>query len=131
MAFTYDWEVTGIKCKDQLNHEGVTLVNSVCQTYWKLTGTDENGQSAFFSGATPFCADHCAAADYCEFADLTEEMVLSWIQSIVANDKGYKDHIDQQIQKQIDAELITEPTMPWAPVEESANTDPESANTAV
>ena len=133
MAFTYDWEVTGIKCKDQLNHEGVTLLNSVCQTYWKLTGTNETGQSGFFSGATPFCADHCCAEDYCEFTDLTEADVLSWIQNIVANDLSYKQHIDEQIQKQIDAVLITEPTMPWAPVEDSANTDTtdtESANTA-
>tara|TARA_R110000868_G_scaffold333197_2_gene594050 strand:- start:374 stop:760 length:387 start_codon:yes stop_codon:yes gene_type:complete len=119
MAFTYMWEVTGVKTKDQLNHEGVTLPSSVCQTYWKLTGTNENGEEGSFSGATPFCADHCCAADFCEFGELTEVMVLSWIQNIVANDSTYKSHIDQQIQKMIDIDTISEPAMPWANPEDA------------
>jgi hypothetical protein len=121
MAFTYEWKVTGIKCKDQLNHEGITLLSSVCQTYWKLTGTDENGAVGFFSGATPFCADHCCAEDFCEFSELTEAHVLGWIQDVVAADLSYKNHIDEQIQRMIDVTLVTEPTMPWAPEEPDAD----------
>jgi hypothetical protein len=115
MAFTYEWEVTSLKTKNQLNLEGTILVNSVCNTYWKVTGTDETGTGSF-SGATPFCADNCTAADFIEFSELTEIDVLTWIQNIVANDLSYKEHIDSQIQKQIDVVSITEPAMPWAAV---------------
>ena len=45
MALTLAYSVTGIKVKDEVNADGVTLENAVCQTYWKLTGTDENGNS--------------------------------------------------------------------------------------
>ncbi len=48
MAITYTWAVTGMK---------VTTVGSesdyVVQTYWTKTGTDENGNTGTFSGATP------------------------------------------------------------------------------
>ena len=118
MNFEYTWEITGIKCIDQENHEGVTLLNSVCQTYWKLTGTDSKGNQGVFSGATPFCASKCGSEKYCEFSELTEAVVLSWVQDIVANDASYKEHIDAQIQKTIDATKITEPSLPWAPVDE-------------
>jgi len=126
MAFTYKWEITGVKCTDVTNHEGTVLRNSVCQTYWKLTGTDENGDEGFFSGATPFCAKNCCEEDFCEFESLAEADVLGWVQNIVNNDQSYKEHIDAQIRKMIENEKIVEPAMPWAPVpDEAPQTDPE------
>ena len=125
MSFTYEWEITGIKCKDQPNQEGGVHVGSVCQTYWKLTGTDEGGDVGTFSGATPFCAENCTTENYCEFEFLTEEIVLSWIQDVVDKDLSYKNHIDQQIQRMIDNTKVTEPSMPWAPVEDDETVDPE------
>ena len=120
MAFTYTWEMTGLKIKDQLNVDGDILPSSVCQTYWKLTGTDADGNEGSFSGATPFCAEKCSFEDFTAFSSLTETQVLSWIQNIVDNDPTYKRHIDDQIQKRIDSVAITESPMPWAPV---ANSD--------
>ena len=83
--------------------------NAVVQTYWKLTGTDEEliteegKNSGTFSGATPFTTTTMPpGTEFVPFADLTEEMVISWIQAVVEGNPGYKQHIDEQIQKQID-----------------------------
>lgn len=117
MAFTYEWSVTNLKVKDQVNSEGATLQNAVVQTHWQVTGTDENGNSAQFSGATPFTAENVPAGTFTAFADLTEANVLAWIQNVVNSDAGYKAHIDERIQFEIDKELVTEveeDSLPWA-----------------
>jgi len=117
MAFTYEWSVTNLKVKDQVNSEGATLQNAVVQTHWQVTGTDENGNSAQFSGATPFTAENVPAGTFTAFADLTEANVLAWIQNVVNNDAGYKAHIDERIQFEIDKDLVTEieeDSLPWA-----------------
>ena len=110
MAITYTWKVTGVKVKD----EGANT-NAVVQTYWTKTGTDENGNEGTFSGATPFTSANVAEGEFVAFDQLTEEMVLSWIQAVVTG--GYEEHVNGQIQKQIDQKVtpVTEPTLPWAP----------------
>ena len=117
MAFTYEWSVTSLKVKDQVNSEGATLQNAVVQTHWQVTGTDENGNSAQFSGATPFTAENVPAGTFTAFADLTEANVLAWIQNVVNSDAGYKAHIDERIQFEIDKDAVTEvepDSLPWA-----------------
>ena len=120
MALTYKYEVTGLKIKD---HNGIS--NLVVQTYWKLTGTDENGHEGTFSGATPFSADPSDnSGPHIPFETLTEDNVIAWISEVVNTNPGYKDHIDEQILKQINEKIspITEPTLPWVTVANTANT---------
>ena len=114
MALTIEYKVTSLKVKDQVNSEGVTLSNAVCQTYWKAFGTDANGNVGEFSGATPFSAESVPAANFKDFASLAEEDVLGWIKSVVDGDESYKAHIEAQIQRQIDAEITKDASMPWA-----------------
>lgn len=116
MALTLTWEVTGLKTQDQTNADGVTLSEAIVQTYWKCTGTDENGNEGIFSGATPFTAENTPEGSFVPFASLTEETVLGWIQAVVVD--GYLEHVQAQIQKQIDSSTVQEATMPWASVEE-------------
>ena len=113
MALTLSWEVTGVKTNNQVNTDGDTLADAVVQTYWKCTGTDADGNEGSFSGATPFSAENVPAGSFVAFADLTEATVLGWIQSVVVG--GYMDHVQEQIQKQIDSATIQEPDLPWAP----------------
>lgn len=109
MAITYTWAVTGIKNNaDQ----------SVVQTYWTKTGTDSDGNVGTFSGATPFDNADPSADGYIAFDNLTEADVLGWIQAVVVD--GYEDHVNGQIQKQIDSLVVVDADMPWAPVEEEA-----------
>ena len=111
MAVTYTWEITGIKTRNANN-----FTNAVVQTYWKKIGTDENGNTAFFAGATPFDADQIDPDNFTALDQLTEEMVLGWIQAQVTG--SYEEHVNSVIQKQIDeitspvAELNNE-NLPW------------------
>lgn len=127
MAITFtNWEVTSVKTKDETNTDGATNSNAIVQTYWKVTGTDENGNTADFSGATPFTSANVAAGDFVAFADLTEATVLGWIQSVVVGD--YEAHIKEQMAKQIDQSVMQEPILPWATAEEvppASDADPE------
>lgn len=118
MSMTYTWEVTNLKVKDEVNADGVTLPRAICQTYWKKTGTDANGNEGFFTGATPFSAAEVSEGDFVAFDSLDEATVLGWIQAVVVG--GYEEHVNDMIQRQIDEQAVTEATMPWAPAEESA-----------
>ena len=111
--FTWTWEVTSLKKKDQVNAEGATLAGAVVQTFWKVTGEDANGNEADFSGATPFTAVNVPAGSFTAFETLTEATVLGWIQAVVNADQGYADHISSRIELQIDEVATTDAAMPW------------------
>jgi hypothetical protein len=123
MAVTYTWEVTSLKTKNETLGDGVVLPNAICQTYWKKIGTDEDGNEGTFSGATPFSGENLTEENFQQFDVLTEEIVLGWIQAVVVD--GYEEHVNGQIQKQIDEKVtpITDTAMPWAP-EETEGTPP-------
>jgi hypothetical protein len=108
MAVTYTWQITSLRTKT----EGENL-NAVVQTYWKKTGTDENGNSGTFDGATPFSAANVPAGEFIAFEDLTEETVLNWIKSVVVGD--YEQHVNARIQDKINSVTISQPELPWAP----------------
>ncbi len=110
--FTYTYTVTGLKVKDE---DGNT--NAVVQTYWKLTGTDESGNEGTFTGATPFTSTTMPeGSTFVPFEELTEQIVIDWIKDVVETNPGYQQHIDSQIQKQINDRItpITEASLPWA-----------------
>jgi hypothetical protein len=122
---TYTWKVTGIKVRDEVNADGATLPQAVCQTYWHKVGVDANGNEGTFAGATPFTAANVPADQFVPFDQLTEEIVLGWIKSVVVG--HYEEHVNGVIAKQIADKAITEQTMPWAPVPEAAPTPPAAA----
>lgn len=115
MSMTYTWEITSLKTQNQTNADGDALENAVVQTYWKCIGTDENGATGSFSGATPFTAENTPADSFVAFADLTEETVLGWIQAVVTG--GYEEHITNQIRQQIaesSIQEVAEADLPWS-----------------
>ncbi len=114
--FTYVYQVTGLKVKDEVVGN-TTNTNAVVQTYWKLTGTDGSGNQATFNGATPFTSTTMPeGTSFVPFAELTEEIVIDWINTVVLESPGYQKHIDAQMQKQIDDVItpVTEASLPWA-----------------
>jgi|TARA_R110001592_G_scaffold53887_1_gene165255 hypothetical protein len=116
MAFTYTYTVRNLKVRDEVNADGDTLTNAVVQTYWDITGTDEEGNTGQFTGATPFSAANVPAGSFTAFADLDEATVIGWITGVINGDAGYKAHIDTQIQKEIDRNIATEVAgedLPW------------------
>lgn len=114
MALTLTYSVTSLKVKDEVNAEGATLQNAVVQTYWKVVGADADGNEGEFQGATPFTAANVPTGSFKAFEDLVEADVLAWITNVVDTDAGYKEHILEMIQKQIDQDIAQETAMPWA-----------------
>lgn len=106
----YTWKLKSLKKKDTQE-----LTNIIVQTYWEKIGTNENGDIGIFSGATPFELSTVDPDNFVKYEDLTEEMILNWIQSVVVG--SYEEHVNEQITKQIEEKInpITEVTQdfPW------------------
>lgn len=105
----YTW-----KLKSLIRKDVYALKNVIVQTYWECIGTDEEGYSGTFNGATPF---NVPEGSFIEYTDLTEEIVLGWIKEQVVG--SYKDHIDEQILKQINKQKVietqvSEDEFPWS-----------------
>lgn len=111
MAITYTWSITSMKVRDETVN-GTVYPGAVIQTYWEKTGTDEDGNTGMFAGATPF--NYSGEGEFTELANLTEAQVLGWIQDVVVG--SYEEHVNEQIQRQIDEAKnpIVEPDLPWA-----------------
>ena len=109
MAIIYEWEVTSMKVVDTED-----LDNIVIQTYWKKIGTDDDGNEGVFNGATPLSTSTVDEENFIPFEELTQEIVIGWIQGALSD----QTHIDEQIQKQIDQKKnpIVEKPLPWATV---------------
>ena len=111
----YTWELTNLKRKNT-----DTIQNIIVQTNWKKIGTDENGNVGSFSGATPFELSTVDPDNFVSYEDVTEEMVLGWIQSVVIG--SYEEHVNERIAEQIEA--IVSPVVsvtsgfPWQPEDE-------------
>lgn len=119
MTIEYTWAVSSVKTKTVNGVE-----NAIVQTYWTKTGTDENGNTGTFSGATPFRADQVDPNNFTPFSELTESQILTWIKAVVVND--YEKHVNDQILRQIEASDPVDTPLPWV---QTANTDTVTANT--
>lgn len=113
MAITYTWELTSFKKRNAGELTGV-----IFQTYWKKIGTDENGNTGTFSGATPFDPAQVDPNNFTPFENLTAEIVLGWIQGVVTG--TYEQHVNEQIQKEIErkvnaVEEVSSGKFPWDP----------------
>ena len=102
MSLTYTWALTALK-----KQSDAQVTDAVVQTYWTKTGTDVDGDSGTFSGATPFNLATIDPDNFTPYDQLTEAQVLGWIQDVVAANPSYGEHIDEQIAGQI--ALIKQP----------------------
>lgn len=108
----YTWAITSIKKGDVAGLSDVLL-----HVRWSLTGTDAEGNSGTFQGATPLDPPDADQEGFTAFEDLTETKVIGWVQAVVVG--SYREHVDAQIAKQIAAvkapvvEVATD-ELPWA-----------------
>jgi hypothetical protein len=112
MALIYTWTVTGMTSATVTD-----LSNAVINVKWICTGTNENGTQSTFPGATPLKTTDIDPATFVPYNQLTETLVLSWVQPIVMGDPNYWNHINERINKQIadkEANVNLNPQLPWA-----------------
>lgn len=112
----YTWKIKSLKKVDDPSLE---LNDIIVQTYWECTGTDDAGYSGTFNGATPFQPDQIDPEAFTTYENLTEAQVIGWVEDVVTNNPGYKAHVEEQIQKQIDSIVrpiveVNEEALPWA-----------------
>ena len=69
MALTYEWKLTALRKQNT-----DTLNNIVVGTQWKIIGTDSDGNTGIFNGATPFEAKDVNGDGFIDYQDLTEEI---------------------------------------------------------
>jgi hypothetical protein len=113
MAISYSWKVTQMTKKTVGDNENVVL-----HVRWELIGTESStGTEGKFNGATPLDFDASSTDEFVQYGDLTEELVIGWIQDIVVD--GYWDHVVERIQEQIERiddpeEEVKEEALPWS-----------------
>lgn len=114
MSLEYVWKLKSLK-----KATSTDVTDAIIGTQWKLTGTDNDGISGDFDGATPFKLSEINTEVFTPFSELTEEQVLGWIQDHVSGSNGYWSHINEQINKQIESKKIEvsdvyEADLPWS-----------------
>ena len=131
MALTYEWKLTGLKKQDTAD-----LTDLVVGTRWELKGTNTDDVFGTFSGATPLDLPDADEDNFIAYSDLTEVQILGWVKGIVSGSGpgNYMDHINEQIQKQIDETKYTslevqENDLPWSETSGS-NVTPDAADLA-
>ena len=111
----YVWKVTGVTSATVDD-----LPEVVINVKWTYTGTNDVDVSGVFNGATPVSTADIDPATFVPFNQLTETLVLSWVEPIVMNNATYWQHINDTIDKQIAAKTSNvDPNapLPWAPPE--------------
>ena len=116
MELTYEWKLKSLK-KATTND----ISDAIIGTNWTVTGTDEDGRTGEFSGATPFDLSSIDTGSFVQFSDLTEELVLGWIKEYVSGSSStnYWGHVSERIEKQIYEQTITimevgSQQLPWS-----------------
>ena len=73
----FKWNVNPMDCV--IDEDGLT--NVVQTVHWRLTGTDENNVSSDIYGSQSFPKPE--AEGYIPFEELTEEIVVGWLESVL------------------------------------------------
>lgn len=113
MAISYSWAITQLTKKTVASTENVVL-----HVRWELTGTESTtGTTGKFQGATPLDFDPSSTDEFVAYGDLTEELVIGWIQNVVVD--SYWDHVVERIQEEIDrtddpVEEVKDTLLPWS-----------------
>jgi hypothetical protein len=112
MSISYTWKVSSLK-----KTNAVDLNDVIIQTSWNKIGTDEDGNTGVFPGSSQFNLNTIDPDNFVSYDDLTEEIILGWVQSSI--DEGYDAHANDIISQQIDEKTnrVVEVSngFPWSP----------------
>jgi hypothetical protein len=77
----YTWYIAKLGLKDELNHEGTLLENSVVEIQWKRVARDTDGTEASYVGRTKLSARDVDEADFTQIASVTKEQAIQWVEN--------------------------------------------------
>lgn len=107
MATEYTWSIAQLDCYPE--HEGHTDV--VFTAHWRLTGVDGEHTGSVY-GTVGLTLD--PEADFTPFADLTEAMVIGWVQDAMGEEAvaAHEANVAAQIEALINPPVVR-PALPW------------------
>lgn len=107
MANTYTWSIDSLRVMQTPEPDFVVIAN------WTLEGTDGTNVASV-GGTSQFT--QVEGASFVPYADLTEAMVIGWVQEQLGPDgvAGYQANVDGQIESIVNPPVTptTEP-LPW------------------
>lgn len=117
MALEYTWKITSLK-----KATNSSITNAIVRVEWDYKGTDEDGDFGVFHGVTDFDVNGIDMETFLPFENLTEEIVLGWVKNVVDGLYGFYEHMNGEINKQINDKKLTfdyvnDSNFPWSSVE--------------
>lgn len=109
---TYSWQILKLDTRAQTNADGVALADSVIAIQWLRVGVDDDGNSARIVGYTKLSAENTAESDFTAFADLTEEKVVGWLDTL--NSAELIASYDAKIDEKRLRGVTTSRDIPWS-----------------
>ena len=76
----FKWSITSLHAKNDQS-----LGDVVVQVRWKVIGTDSNGISGYFDGATPLKVENINHSEFINFDQLTEDTVIEWVKLSISD----------------------------------------------
>lgn len=104
----YTWKIDHISVKNAGD-----LKDAVYRVHWFKMGTDEEGNTGRFYGATEFDHSTLDPDAFVPFDEITEELMISWIQSKITPELD--DHYNNLIAKDLEGRKNPERAVmaPW------------------
>jgi hypothetical protein len=108
MSNVYEWKINQLECYPEA--EGHTDV--VFTIHWDRLASDGKGHNARIYGSQSVTLD--AEAPFTPYADLTEAMVIGWLEDAMGAETLAAQIValDTQIENQINPPVVT-PPLPW------------------
>jgi len=100
MSLTYTWTINNIRRQNANDLSDVVIAVS-----WSYTGADANGVTGTFNGTTTFDPASIDSGKFVSYSDLTEDVVLGWVQAVINADSSYIDMMNLYVSKQIDTKV--------------------------
>jgi hypothetical protein len=85
----------GFETSNEINFEGVELIDSVLKIRWRRIGSSLAGTTSVITGKSILSAYNVEAASYITFKNITEEVGINWI--ICSLQQERLTEIDQEI----------------------------------
>ena len=108
----YSWAIQNLVTRNETNSDSAELTDAVVVVHWKRIGINDDGDTASINGYTTLDASSTADDSFVAFADLTEETVVGWLDTV--NSSSVIDDYNAKISGKIRAADEITRAVPWS-----------------